>query len=139
MSVISGQADWPDEVDEVIRGDLTVAAAYLTPAGGAVVTSVCPFGIDRREAREVGFTTSLGFAKKLERILADPRVALAYHARDHGFSASPRFVLAQGTAVVDIRPSRERLDAIAPQAARFVGEPVRGPVWDRLQIGRAHV
>jgi hypothetical protein len=31
---------WPDEVDEVIRGDLTAAAAYVTPAGGAVVTGV---------------------------------------------------------------------------------------------------
>ncbi|MEU2031238.1 hypothetical protein ABZ494_06655 [Nocardia amamiensis] len=29
---------WPDEVDEVLAGDLTCAAAYLTPAGGAVVS-----------------------------------------------------------------------------------------------------
>jgi len=123
---------WADEVDEVIKGDLTAAAAYITPAGGAVVTSVCPMGIDRREAGEVGFTTSLGFAKKLERIIADPHVALAYHARDHGFSASPMFVLVQGTAAVDIQPSRERLEAIVPQAERYVGNVVRGPVWDRL-------
>jgi hypothetical protein len=40
---------WSDEVDEVIRGDLTAAAAYITAAGGAVVTGVCPMGIDRRE------------------------------------------------------------------------------------------
>jgi hypothetical protein len=93
---------WPDEADEVTRGDLTAAAAYVTPAGGAVVTSVCPMGIDRREEAEVGFTTSLGFAKKLERIIADPHVALAYYARDHGFSASPVFVLAQGLASVDL-------------------------------------
>ena len=123
---------WPDEVDEVIRGDLTAAAAYVTPAGGVVVTSVCPMGIDLREAGEVGFTTSLGFAKKLERIIADPHVALAYHARDHGFSTSPMFVLAQGTAGVDIQPSRERLEAIVPQAERYIGNVVRGPVWDRL-------
>jgi hypothetical protein len=25
---------WSDEVDEVIRGDLTAAAAYITAAGG---------------------------------------------------------------------------------------------------------
>ena len=123
---------WPDEVDEVITGDLTAAAAYVTPAGGAVVTGVCPMGIGRRDAGGIGFTTSLGFAKKLERIIADPHVAVAYHARDHGFSASPWFVLAQGTAAVDIRPSRERLEAIIPQAERYVGEVVRGPVWDRL-------
>lgn len=123
---------WPDEVDEVIRGDLTAAAAYVTPAGGAVVTSVCPLGIDRREEAEVGFTTSLGFAKKLERIIADPHVALAYHAREHGFSASPAFVLAQGLASVDLRPSRARLEAIAPQGERFLGQFMRGAVWDQL-------
>jgi hypothetical protein len=123
---------WPDEADEVIRGDLTAAAAYVTPAGGAVVTSVCPLGIDRREEAEVGFTTSLGFGKKLERIIADPHVALAYHARDHGFSASPVFVLAQGLASVDLQPSRARLEAMGPQGQRFVGQFMRGPVWDRL-------
>lgn len=25
---------WPDEADEVIRGDMTAAVAYTTPAGG---------------------------------------------------------------------------------------------------------
>ena len=122
---------WPDEADEVIRGDLT-AAAYVTPAGGAVVTSICTMGIDRRETGEVGFTTSLGFPKKLERIIADPHVALAYHTREHGFSASPVFVLAQGLASVDLRPSRSRLEAIVPQAERFAGQVMRGPVWDGL-------
>jgi hypothetical protein len=123
---------WPDEVDEVLTGDLTAAAAYITPAGGAVITAVCPIGIARRDTGEVGFTTSLGFAKKLERIIANPRVALAYHAREHGFSASPLFVLAQGTATVDITPSRERLEATAPQGQRYLGPFMRGPVWDRL-------
>ncbi len=132
MGMISNPVVWTDEVDEVITGDLTAAAAYLTPARGAVVTGVCPMGIDRRETGEVGFTTSLGFAKKLERIIADPHVALAYHARDHGFSASPMFVLVQGTAAVDIRPLRERIEAIVPQGVRYAGQLVRGPVWDRL-------
>jgi hypothetical protein len=123
---------WSDEADEVIKGDITAAAAYLTPAGGAVVTAVGTVGIDRREAGEVGFTTSLGFPKKLERIISDPHVTLAYHSREHGFSASPAFVLAQGLASVDIKPSRERIEAAIPQAERFVGHTVRGPVWDRL-------
>ena len=132
MGMAGAPVCWPDEVDEVLTGDLTAAAAYITPAGGAVITSVCPMGIDRRESREVGFTTSLGFGKKLERIIADPHVALAYHTREHGFSASPAFVLAQGIASVDIRPSRERLEAAAPQGERFLGPFMRGPVWDRL-------
>ena len=90
---------WPAGADEVIKGDLTAAAAYLTPAGGAVVTGVAPCGIGDRDRGVLGYTTSLGFGKKLERIVADPHVALAFHAREHGFSASPAFVLAQGTAV----------------------------------------
>jgi hypothetical protein len=80
----------------------------------------------------VGFSTSLGFAKKLERIIADPHVALAYHTREHGFSASSVFVLAQGLASVDLRPSRSRLEAMVPQGERFMGQFMRGPVWDRL-------
>jgi hypothetical protein len=41
-------------------------------------------------------------------------------------------VLAQGTASVDIRPSRDRLEAMVPQGERHVGAIMRGPVWDRL-------
>jgi hypothetical protein len=124
---------WSDEADEVISGDITAAAAYLTPAGGAVVTAVAPgLGHRQRDTGVVGFTTSLGFGRKLERIIVNPRVTLAYHAREHGFSASPAFVLAQGLASVDIQPSRDRLEALVPQAERFYGEPKRGPVWDRL-------
>ena len=123
---------WPDEADDVIRGDMTAAAAYTTPAGGAVVVAVAPCGIGQRDRGMVGFTTSLGFGRKLERIIRDPHVALAYHARDHGFSASPRYVLAQGLASADITPSRERLEAFIPQVQRYLGGIKRGPVWDRL-------
>jgi hypothetical protein len=80
----------------------------------------------------VGFTTSLGFGKKLERIVRDPRVALAYHSREHGFSTSPQFVLAQGMAAVDLTPSAARLEAFAPQAERYLGKIKRGTLWDRL-------
>jgi hypothetical protein len=123
---------WPDHVHEIITGDLTAAAAYITPAGGAVATGVAPCGIARRDDGVVGYTTSLAFAKKLERILREPRVALAFHARDHGFSDHDGFVLVQGRATVDLNPSQERLDALVPQAARYVGEVKRGPLWDRL-------
>jgi hypothetical protein len=123
---------WSDEADEVISGDITAAAAYLTPAGGAVVTAVAPVGDKRRDAGLLGFTTSLGFPRKLERIIREPRVALAYHAREHGFSASPAFVLVQGRASVELRPSQERLEALVPQVELFLGKAKRGPVWDRL-------
>jgi hypothetical protein len=123
---------WPDGVHEIITGDLTAAAAYVTPAGGAVVTGVAPCGFARREDGVVGFTTSLAFSKKLERILRDPCVALAFNAREHGFSSADGFVLAQGRATVDLRPSPERLDAFVPQAERYVGDVKRGVLWDRL-------
>ncbi|MDQ1491551.1 MAG: hypothetical protein QOJ23_4065 [Actinomycetota bacterium] len=123
---------WDDGVDEVIRGDLTAAAAYVTPAGGAVVVGVAPCGLADRDRGTLGFTTSLGFGKKLERIVRDPHVAVAYHARDHGFSTSPCYVLAQGIASVDLEPSPVRLEGFGPQAARYLGGFKRGPVWDRL-------
>src|SRR4051812_34902006 len=58
---------WSDAIDEVIGGDLTAALAYVTPAGGSVVTAVAPIGLRDRDAGTVGFTTSLGLGRKLER------------------------------------------------------------------------
>lgn len=129
---MSDPVQWSADVDEVLKGDITAAAAYVTPAGGVVVSAVAPCGLAQRDEGVIGFTTSLGFGKKLERIIRDPRVALAYHAREHGFSASTAFVLAQGRATVNLTPSRERLRALAPQAERYLGSFRRGPVWDRL-------
>jgi Pyridoxamine 5'-phosphate oxidase len=122
---------WPDEVDEVIGGDLTAGVAYITPAGGAVVTAVAPIGLRDRDAGTVSFTTSLGFGRKLERIEKDPRVALAYHAREHGHSTSPRYVLVQGDASVVKEPDPDYLEFIGRQAAPYLGEPRRGFFWDR--------
>ena len=130
---VSDVVRWSDEADEAISGDITAAAAYLTPAGGVVVTAVAPgFGNRQRGRGLVGFTTSLGFGRKLDRIIREPRVALAYHAREHGFSASSVYVLAQGRASVDITPSRDRLEALRPQGERFYGAARQGPAWDRL-------
>lgn len=126
------QGVWSDRDDEVLGGDLTAALAYVTPAAGAVVTPVAPVGLRDREAGTVSFTTSLGFGRKLDRISENPRVALAYHAREHGFASGPRFVLVQGTASYDSDPDRRLLeDEIGPAAERFMGAPRRGPFWDR--------
>jgi len=132
----AGQGDgrglWSDADDEIIGGDLTAALAYLTPAGGAVLTPVAPIGLRDREAGTVAFTTSLGFGRKLDRINANPRVALAYHAREHGFATAPRFVLVQGTASYDTHPDPEVLaGTVRPASARFMGTPRTGPFWDR--------
>jgi hypothetical protein len=124
---------WPDSAEEAIAGDLTAALAYVTPAGGAVVAAVAPIGLRDRAAGTVSFTTSLGFGKKLERIKRNPRVSLAYHAREHGFCKSTDFVLVQGDADPLTEPSREYLEqTLRPQAVRFMGPPKEGKLfWDR--------
>ncbi|MEA2387422.1 MAG: hypothetical protein QOG41_195 [Thermoleophilaceae bacterium] len=123
---------WPDEVDRVIDGDMTAALAYVTPAGGAVVTAVAPIGLRDRERGSVGFTTSLGFGKKLERIRRNPRVALAYHARKHGFADGTLYALVQGDARLSLEPDRDYLETeIGPRAERFMGPRKSGRFWDR--------
>ncbi|MFC9789903.1 pyridoxamine 5'-phosphate oxidase family protein [Rhodococcus sp. NPDC127528] len=124
---------WSDDVDAILGGDITCGLACLTPAGGAVVTTVSPIGLRDREHGTVGFTTSLGFGRKLERIKDNPRVALAYHAREHGVGdcADPRFVLVQGEARFDPHPDRATLDEIGEHSEPYLGAPRRGPFWDR--------
>jgi general stress protein 26 len=123
---------WPDEVDQVIAGDMTAAVAYVTPAGGAVVTAVAPIGLRDRERGTIGFTTSLGFGKKLERIRHNPRVTLAYHARKHGFADGDLYVMVQGDAALTLEPDRELLEnEIGPRAERWLGPRKSGPFWDR--------
>ena len=123
---------WDDRTDAILDGDLTAALAYVTPAGGAVVTPVAPIGLRDRQANVVTFTTSLGFGRKLDRIRNDPSVALAYHAREHGFADGDDYVLVQGRATVDERADGDRLDAeVRPAAARFMGPPKTGVFWDR--------
>lgn len=123
---------WDDDIDDVLGGDLTAALAYVTPAGGAVVTAVAPIGLRDRAAGTVTFTTSLGFGRKLERIRAQPRVALAFHAREHGFSTRRSYVLVQGTAAITEQPDTAYLEEVlTPAAVRFMGEPKRGVFWDR--------
>src|SRR5436305_5174240 len=125
-------AAWPDDVDRIIDGDMTAALAYVTPAGGAVVTAVAPIGLRDRARGTVGFTTSLGFGRKLERIHANPKVALAYHAREHGHSDRPLYVLVQGDAEITIEPDEAFLrDVVTPQAERFLGARKTGVFWDR--------
>ena len=123
---------WTDADEEIIAGDLTAALAYVTSAGGAVVTAVAPVGLRDRDAGTVGFTTSLGFGRKLDRIKQNPRVALAYYAREHGFASEPRYVLVQGTATYDSQPDPSLLtETVRPASTRFMGAPRTGIFWDR--------
>jgi hypothetical protein len=122
---------WPDGVDEIIGADMTAALGYVTPAGGAVVMAVAPIGLRDRERGAVGFTTSLGFAKKLDRIRNEPRVALAYHSRRHGRSDRPEYVLVQGRAEPVAQPTPEVRALVRRQAEDFLGPGRGGPFWDR--------
>src|SRR6476619_3167191 len=121
---------WSDDLDAIIGGDLTTALAYVTPAGGTVLSAVAPIGIRDREAGTVGFTTSLGFGRKLDRIARDPKVALAYHTRQHGFATEPGVVVVQGTATV-VPGTEELRQELTAQAERFLGPMKKGRFWDR--------
>jgi hypothetical protein len=121
---------WDDAIDAVLRADLTAALGYRTPAGGSVVLAVAPVGLHDRAAGRVGFTTSLGFSKKLDRIAQDPRVALAFHAREHGASSSPLYVLVQGRAAVDAAPTPARRQEVFDHAERYLGKAPRNRFWD---------
>ncbi len=123
---------WSDREDDAIAGDLTAALAYVTPAGGVVLAAVAPIGLRDRDAGTATFTTSLGFGRKLDRMRRNPSVALAYHAREHGFASVPDYVLLQGQASFDLEPSQSVLDeVVAPASTRFMGPPKRGRFWDR--------
>ena len=122
---------WDDDIDDIITGDAAVGFASVTPAGGVVIMPMAPLGLRDREAGTVTITTSLGLPKKLVRLRKNPSVALAYHAREHGFSSSPLYVVLQGTAMVDPEPDREWLESITPEWERFLG-PRKTGVLGRL-------
>ena len=121
---------WPDEIDELFTGDLVVAVGSPTPAGGVVLNSVTPLGLRDREAGTVTFTTSLGFGRKLERIAADPRIAVAYHTRQHGHATRPGYALVQGTASVIADYTDEQREEVRAQAREHIGQVVEGRFWD---------
>jgi Pyridoxamine 5'-phosphate oxidase len=122
---------WDDELDAIFAGDLTAALGYCTPAGGVVVQATAQVGLRDREKGTLGFTTSLGFSKKLGRIAADPRVAMAYHAREHGTATGTRYVLAQGTARVLEHPTQAERDLVRAKATVHLGPPAEGVFWNR--------
>ena len=120
---------WDPDIDAVLAGDLTAGLGYRTPAGGVVVQAVAPIGLRDRVRGTLGFTTSLGFSKKLERIAADPRVALAFHAREHGRASGSRYILAQGTAQVIAEPPDALRDRVRNLAEDRLGAARQGRFW----------
>jgi hypothetical protein len=121
---------WPDDVDEILDSDQVVALAYCTPADGVVLTPLTNFSLrDRQAGTLTAVNSSVGVYRKLERIRAKPRIALAYHTRTHGFSDRPEYVLVQGTAT--LRPAVEHYPkAIQSTWERFGGPVDIGPLWN---------
>jgi hypothetical protein len=132
---------WDDEIDDVLGGDLVVALGYPTPARGAVLTPMTPLGPRDRAAGTVTLTTPVALSAKQAALRRDPRVAVAYHAREHGGSRSPLFVLVQGRAAVG-GVDRAWLESITPEWERKFGPRSTGPVgwlmapyyWQRVAI-----
>lgn len=98
---------WPAAVDEIIGGDLVAAVGVPTSRGGIALSCVCPIGLRDRHKGTVSFTSPLGFGRKLVRIADNPRIAVAYHTRQHGRSDLPGYVLVQGTASIAPIASKE--------------------------------
>ena len=125
---------WSDADDAILGGDLAVALAYLTPAGGTVVAVVAPIGLRDRAAGQVTFTTSLGFGRKLERIRGEPE-GRAGVPRARG-RLRDRSALRARAGHRDVRhragPGRSSRDVVGPAAEPFMGAPKRGRIfWDR--------
>lgn len=120
---------WNDGIDDILGGDLTAAVGMPTAAGGVVLATIAPLGMRDRQQCTVSFTTSLGFGRKLERIHADPRIAVAYHTRQHGKTERPGYVLVQGQATIRTPRDDER-DDLRARATDHLGAPRTGRFWD---------
>jgi hypothetical protein len=125
---------WSDDVDVILASDLAAGFAYLTPAKGVVITPMAPLGLRDREAGTLTLSTSYGLWKKLDRIRRNPGVAVAYHAREHGLTDRPGFVLVQGRASFPPAPDRAWLESIAPEWERFLGPRSGGVVGRMLDV-----
>ncbi|WP_084693188.1 pyridoxamine 5'-phosphate oxidase family protein [Actinomadura atramentaria] len=121
---------WPDPVDDIVGGDQAVMLASVTPASGAALVPVTNFAVRDREAGTMTFNSALGGWKKLERIKRNPRVALAFHTRAHGYSDRPEYVLVQGRATVS-EPVTDYPETLGADWEKFDLPRATGPVWGR--------
>lgn len=113
---------WPQTVEEILVGDQTIMLATVTPASGVVLLPMTNCVLrDRETATLQAVNTSVGVRRKLDRIRANPRVALAYHSREHGLSDRPGYVLVQGTATIT-EPDPRYLDSLFERAERQLAE-----------------
>ena len=114
-------------------GDLTAALAYVTPAGGAVVTAVAPVGLRDRDAGTVSFTTSLGLRQEARADRAQPaRRARLPRPRARLRRRARLRARAGRRGPVDRASPRIPRETLRPPATRFMGPPKEGKLfWDR--------
>ena len=120
---------WPDSVDEILDGDHVVMLAYATPANGVVLLPVSNFAVrDRAAGTVTSVNSSVGVWKKLDRIRSNPKVALAYHTREHAAHDRPEYVLVQGRAVLS-DPVPDYPSTILENWERFEPWRDQGRLW----------
>lgn len=123
---------WPDTADEILASDQAVVLGHVTPASGVVLTPLTNFGLRDRDAGKLSpLNSSIGMWKKLERLQKNPRVAVAYHTRKHGFSERPEYVLVQGTAALTRLEDRGWIERHRENWERFAGPRDVGALWER--------
>jgi hypothetical protein len=122
---------WNDQVDEILAGDHVVALVYATPAKGAVLLPVTNFGTRDRAAATISVNSSVGVPRKLERIRANPQVALAFHTRRHSLCDRPEYVLVQGRA--ELGPPLADFPATVERWREFEPWDEVSPLWRRWQ------
>ncbi|MEA2389255.1 MAG: hypothetical protein QOG41_2028 [Thermoleophilaceae bacterium] len=130
---MQGTGAWPDAVEEILEGDHAVGLAYVTPAGGAVITPVTNFALQDRQAGTIAVNSSIGAWRKLDRMRRNPRVAVAFHTRTHALTERPEYVLVQGTASFPGPPDRDSwFDEMGGKWQRPGMLPREvGPLWER--------
>jgi hypothetical protein len=123
---------WPERVDPILGGDQVVTFAHVTPLQGVVLTPLTNTGLCDREAGTLApVSSSVGMWKKLKRITEEPRVAVAYHTREHGFAVRPEYVLVQGMASLTPIDDRSWVENHLKNWERFSGPRNVGPIGER--------
>lgn len=119
---------WPDRLDEIFAGDQVVALACTTPAGGVACVPVTNFAQRDRDFGTIAVNSSVGMPRKLDRIRADPNVALSFHTRRHSSSNRPEHVLVQGTATLS-EPVPDYPDRLGLLWDQFDGPRPSSELW----------
>jgi hypothetical protein len=104
--------------------------AYTTPASGVVLLPVTNFGVHDRARGTVSVNTSVGASRKLERMRANPHVALAFHTRAHASHDRPEYVLVQGRATLS-DPVQDYPSTILENWERIERWGDLNPLWKR--------